>query len=318
MSDPRPSKSTEKGWERAKSGVCCPSSMAERDMSDKTVLITGGNAGIGKLTAVGLAKRGARVVFTSRNPRKGDVACAEIREAAETQKVDSLVLDLSSFASIESCAKEFLAKYPRLDVLILNAGLVLQERSETKEGFESTFGVNHLGHFYLTELLRERLEASAPSRVIVLASDAHKGARDGLDFDDLMAERGYSGFLVYSRSKLANILYANELARQLEGKGVTANSVHPGVVRTRFGLDGDTGGFSGAVYRMMRPFMIGPERGARTSIHLAVASELEGKTGGYYAKCREAKRTSAAQDAAAAKRLWEVSEKLVAEAKASR
>jgi NAD(P)-dependent dehydrogenase (short-subunit alcohol dehydrogenase family) len=286
------------------------------DMSGKTVLITGGNTGIGKHTAIGLAKLGAKVVFTSRNLRKGDVARAEIREAADTKQVDCMQLDLASFASIEAFSNEFLARYPRLDVLILNAGLVLDERSETQEGFEMTFGVNHLGHFLLTSLLRERLEASAPARIIVLASDYHKTAPEGLDFDDLMAKQRYRGFKVYARSKLANILFTRALARRLEGTGVTVNAAHPGFVRSGFARDGDLRGMLERVgFVLLTPFMISPEKGARTSIYLASSAELDGRSGGYYFRCKPAKTTRAARDDEAAERLWTVSEELIAGAR---
>ncbi len=287
--------------------------MPDADMSGKTVLITGGNAGIGKQAALELAKLGAKVVFTARNLRKGDVARAEIREAANSKQVDCLELDLASFASIERFAKEFLAKHAKLDVLVLNAGLILDKRSETKEGFETTFGVNHLGHFHLTSLLRERLEASAPARVLVVSSDAHKAASDGLDFDDLMHQRKYRGFKVYARSKLANIYFARALARRLEGTGVTVNALHPGTVRTRFARDGDLGWFGSFVMLLISPFMISVEKGARTTVYLASSPEVEGQTGGYYARCQPAKTTAIAQDEAAAERLWELSEQLIAQ-----
>ena len=289
--------------------------MPDVDISGKTVLITGGNSGIGKYTAIGLAQRGARVVFTSRNVRKGDVAQAEIRELTKGRHIDSLELDLASFKSIERFVTEFQAKYERLDILVLNAGVVLDQRSETKQGFETTFGTNHLGHFYLTQLLRDQLVASAPARVVVVASDAHKAAREGLDFDDLMSTKSYATMKVYGRSKLANILFSNELARQLEGTGVTSNALHPGVVRSGFGQDGDLGAIGRVFLTLASAFMIGPERGARTSVYVASHPELEGRTGGYYAKCREAKRTGAAQDEAAAKKLWKISEELIAAAK---
>lgn len=286
------------------------------DMSGKTVLITGGNSGIGRFTALALARMGARVVITSRNLRKGDVARAELREASNSKLIDCLELDLGSFASIETFAKQALAKYERIDVLMLNAGVVLDQRTTTKEGFESTFGVNHLGHFYLTELLLDRMRASAPSRIVVVASDAHKGARKGLDFDDLMYDKAYRPLDAYCRSKLANILFANELARRLDGSGVTVNSLHPGAVRTGLGASDDVKGMLGRVaYVLSRPFMISPERGARTSVYLASSPEVEGKTGGYYARCKPASRTAFAQDEAAAQRLWQISEELVAKAK---
>jgi retinol dehydrogenase-12 len=290
--------------------------MTSVDMRGKTVLITGGNSGIGRHTAIELARMGARVVFTSRNVRKGDVARAEIREAANTKLVESTELDLASFASIEKFAKQFLAKYERLDVLVLNAGIVLDRRSTTVDGFETTFGVNHLGHFLLVQLLRERIIASAPARIVVVSSDVHRYVRDGLDFDDLMYEKDYAGFKAYSRSKLANILFANELARQLEGTGVVVNSLHPGAVRTGLASSDDVKGPLARVVVMLgRPFMLSPERGAKTSIYLASSPEVEGKTGGYYQRCKLAQTTAAAQDRAAAERLWQVSEALVAKAK---
>ncbi|MFO7566576.1 MAG: SDR family oxidoreductase [Enhygromyxa sp.] len=292
--------------------------MPEGDMTGKTVLITGGNAGIGKQTAIALARLGARVVFTSRNLRKGDVARAEIREAANSKQVDVLPLDLASFASIERFAEEFLARYPRLDVLILNAGLVLDQRSETEDGFETTFGVNHLGHFHLTSLLRERLEASAPARVVVVSSEYHRAAPEGLDFDDLMHRRRFRGFSVYARSKLANIMFARALARRLDPAKVTVNALHPGMVRSRFARDGDLGGLKQLGWMLLTPFMISPEKGARTTVYLASSPQVEGKTGGYYVRCKPAKPSRAARDDEAGERLWQVSEALVAEAAAKR
>lgn len=288
------------------------------DMSGKTVLITGGNAGIGKQAAIALAKLGAKVVFTSRDPRKGEVARAEAREAADSEQIDCLALDLASFASIERFAQEFLDRYPRLDVLILNAGLVLDAPSKTVDGFETTFGVNHLGHFYLTSLLRERIVASAPARIVVVSSDAHKGAREGLDFDDLMHANNYGVVKVYARSKLANLLFTRALSAQLESTGVTVNALHPGVVRTRFARDGDISRFKQALVAIGTPFMISPERGARTTVYLASSPEVEGQSGGYYARSRPAKMTKAARDDEAASRLWTISEALIAKAIAER
>lgn len=285
-------------------------------MQGKTVLVTGGNTGIGKHTVIGLAKLGAKVVFTSRNQRKGDVARAEIREAIGSQAVDFMTLDLADFTSIERFAAEFLRKHERLDVLVLNAGLMLAARSTTVQGFETTFGVNHLGHMLLTELLLERLKASAPARIVVVSSDAHHRAK-GLDFDDLMHERGYASLLVYSRSKLANILYTRALAKRLAGTGVTVNALHPGVVATEFAGADDMPGLGARILlRIGRVFMISAEQGARTSIHLAGAPELEGVTGGYYARCKPAKLSKAAQDEVAAEKLWNVSKSLIDHARA--
>ena len=207
-------------------------------MREKTVLITGGNCGIGKETAVGLAKMGAKVVITSRDPAKGQEAVAEVRERTGGD-VETMALDLASFAAIRGFTKKFLNTRDRLDVLVNNAGLILSERTETEEGFETQFGVNHLGHFLLTSLLQERIEGSAPSRIVNVASDAHRFAGQGLDFDDLQLNTGYRALKAYGRSKLANIYFTRELARRLDRTGVTVNAVHPGSVATRFARDGD-------------------------------------------------------------------------------
>jgi NAD(P)-dependent dehydrogenase (short-subunit alcohol dehydrogenase family) len=287
---------------------------ADVDMRAKIVVITGGNAGIGKHAALALTRMGATVIITARDPSKGAAALAELRElAGPGVEPECMALDLANLASIDAFAAELLARYPRIDVLVLNAGLILDVRSETVDGFETTFGVNHLGHFHLTALLRERLLASAPARVVVVSSAAHKAVPKGLDFDDLMSARGYQPFTVYSRSKLANIYFSKALARRLAGTGVTVNALHPGTVRTRFARDGDLGGrFARFVFALITPFMISVERGARTSVYLASAPELAEQTGGYYARCKPAKTTSVAQDEAAAERLWAASEALLA------
>ena len=196
-------------------------------------------------------------------------------------------------------------------MLIENAGLVLGSRSVTEDGYETTFQVNHLGHFLLTELLRDRLVASAPSRIVVVASDAHKSARHGLDFDDLQSERKYRSFGVYGKTKLANILFTRELARRLDGTGVTANSVHPGFVASRFGRDGDTGMLGKLFMPLTRPFALNAEQGAKTSIYLASDPAVEGITGAYWVKCAPVSPSDAAQDDDAARKLWDVSEQLV-------
>ena len=223
-------------------------------------------------------------------------------------------LDLANFASIRAFAADFLDRYDRLDVLCNNAGLVLQKRQETADGFEATFGVNHLGHFLLTDLLLDRLRASAPSRVINVSSDAHKQARNGLDFDDLQSTRRYRGFAVYSKSKLANISFTRELARRLDGSGVVVNALHPGFVASRFGRDGDTGRAGNVVMFIIRPFAINSEQGAQTSIFLASSDDPDGITGEYWYKCALATPSRAALDDDAARRLWTASEELVASA----
>jgi NAD(P)-dependent dehydrogenase (short-subunit alcohol dehydrogenase family) len=280
------------------------------EMAGKVVLITGGNAGIGKETAVGLASLGARVVITSRDAARGADAVADIRRRSGNDDVDVMSLDLASLASVREFASAFLDRYDRLDVLIDNAGLVLSSRHETEDGYETTFQVNHLGHFLLTDLLRDRLVACAPSRIVVVSSDAHKNAR--LDFDDLQSERRYRSFSVYGKTKLANILFTRELARRLDGTSVTVNCVHPGFVASRFGRDGDTGMLGKVAMPLLRPFALNAEQGARTSIYLASDPAVDGITGVYWVKCAPVTPSTAAQDDDDARRLWDVSEQLVA------
>lgn len=280
-------------------------------MSGKTVLITGGNSGIGKETAVGLAKMGATVVFTSRDAAKGAAAASDVSKRAG-REVAWLLLDLASFASIRRFAGDFLGRYDKLDVLVNNAGLIMDRRTETEDGFETTFGVNHLGHFLLTQLLLDRVKSSAPARIVNVASDAHRQARSGLNFDDLQSTKGYGALGVYGKSKLANIYFTRELARRLDGSGVTANALHPGTVATGFGQDGDIKGIFAFGFGLVRPFFKKPAKGAETSVYVASAPELDGVTGKYFAGRKEKEPTAIAQDDAAARRLWEVSETLVA------
>jgi NAD(P)-dependent dehydrogenase (short-subunit alcohol dehydrogenase family) len=283
------------------------------DMTGRTVLITGGNAGIGKETAVELAGAGATVVFTARNAQRGADALAEIRSRSGSDAVDVMALDLASLASVREFARQFADAHDHLDVLINNAGLTLTKRRETEDGYEMTFQVNHLGPFLLTELLRDQLVAGARARVVNVASDAHKSARHGLDFADLQtANRRYRGFSVYGRTKLANILFTRELARRWDDTGVTANAVHPGFVASSFGRDGDTGRAGNIVMGLLKPIALSPAQGARTQVYVASAPELADVTGGYWVKSAPASPSAAAQDDSAAARLWEASEQLVA------
>jgi NAD(P)-dependent dehydrogenase (short-subunit alcohol dehydrogenase family) len=281
-------------------------------LAGEIALITGGNAGIGKETAVELASMGAQVTITARDPARGAAALDEIRTRSGRDDVEVMALDLARLASVREFAAAFAARHDRLDVLVNNAGLVLSSRRETVDGYEMTFQVNHLGHFLLTELLRDQLAAGAPARVVNVSSDAHKSARRGLDFDDLQSQRRYRSFSVYGKTKLANILFTRELARRWDGTGVTANAVHPGFVASSFGRDGDTGRFGALLFPLLKPFALTAAQGAETSVYVASAPELEGITGGYWVKSAPASPSNAAQDAAAAARLWEVSEQLVA------
>ena len=288
--------------------------MQNGELRDRVIVITGGNAGIGKETAVGLAQKGATVVITARDQQRGAAALEEIRgrTGRDDERLVVMPLDLASFASIRAFASDLLDRSDRLDVLVNNAGLVLRQRRETADGFEMTFGVNHLGHFLLTDLLLDRLRAGESARIVNVSSDAHKQARNGLDFDDLQSTRRYRGFAVYSKSKLANILFTRELARRLDGTNVTVNALHPGFVASRFGRDGDTGRFGDVAMLVTRPFAINAAQGALTSIHVASSPDVDGITGQYWYKCALATPSRAAQDDAAARRLWQVSEQLIA------
>ena len=296
-------------------------------MDGRTVLLTGGNTGIGKETACVLASRGARVIITSRNAERGREAVGEIRERSGRDDVEVMSLDLASFQSIRAFTKEFLARFERLDVLINNAGVVwFEERGETADGFERMFGVNHLGHFLLTNLLLETLLASAPARIVNVASHGYLLAPEGLDFDDLQNLGDFKGFALYGHSKLANIYFTRELARRLEGRGVAVNALHPGFVATELGhvreedrpaktaAKKSKRAKSGADLPDLSTFgtPLSVEEGALTSIYVASSPELEGVTGAYFDRCKAIEVTEVAADAESALRLWEISEKLVA------
>jgi NAD(P)-dependent dehydrogenase (short-subunit alcohol dehydrogenase family) len=283
-------------------------------VNGKTVVITGGNSGIGLETAVALARAGANVVITARDAERGKQAVADIKGRSGSDTVDLVVFDLGSLASTRAGAAELLDRCPRIDVLVNNAGVVLTERRETVDGFESTFAINHLGPFLLTELLLDRIKASAPARIVNVASTAHRGARTGLDFDDLQATKGYRGMRVYGASKLANIMFTKELARRLAGTGVTVNAVHPGTVRTGYGRDGDSGGLLKVGLAIGSRFFLSPEKGADTSVYLASSPDVAGVTGEYFIKRKVKKPSAAALDADAARQLWDVSQQLVGQA----
>ncbi len=280
-------------------------------MNDKICLVTGANSGIGLETARGLAQQGATVVMTARSIERGEAALSDVRQSTGSSRVSLLHLDLADLASIRAAAETFSAGHSRLDVLVNNAGLMLGDRRETADGFEMTFGVNHLGHFALTLLLLPSIEAAAPSRIINVSSAAHKAARGGLDLDDLMfTRRSYSPMAAYSASKLANIHFTRELARRLEGRGISVNALHPGVVGSRFASDGDFKGLFSNLYGLARPFMLTPAKGARTSLHVATSAEGGQLSGAYFARQRPARVSTAAQDDDAARALWTLSEAL--------
>jgi len=276
-------------------------------MQGKVAVITGGNSGIGKETAVALAGMGAHLIIAARNPAKAAAAVKEVKERAPGASVEHLPLDLASFASVRAFASAFGERGDQLDVLVNNAGAVLRSRSSTEDGHETQLQVNHLSHFLLTNLLREQLER-ARGRVVNVSSTGHTFARKGLDFGDLeWTNRRYQGFGVYCATKLANILFTRELATRWASTGVTSNAVHPGFVGSNFGREGDMGILGGVAMLIARPFAISSATGARTSIYLASSPDVEGVSGQYFYKCRVTKPSDAALDDAAAARLWEIS-----------
>jgi len=283
-------------------------------MDGLTVVITGANSGVGRATATAVAGLGARTVMTARSESRGLGALADVRRASGSDQVELVVFDLVDLASVREGAAELLDRCAHIDVLVNNAGLVLSERTETRDGFEATFAINHLGPFSLTRLLTERLIASAPSRVVNVASAAHRSARRGLDFGDLQSVKHYRGMRAYARSKLANILFTNELARRLSGTGVTANSLHPGTVASGFARDDDASGLLAFGVKVIKPFILTPEKGARTSVYLTSSPEVADVSGKYFVKCRARAPSAAAQDEAAAALLWAISEELVDQA----
>jgi len=273
-------------------------------MAGKSVLVTGGTGGIGKATATGLAALGARVGITGRDQVRAEAAAAGIRATPGSPAVDVFAADMSVQAGVRRLAAQVLDTYPRLDVLVNNVGGFWAHRHVTGDGLEYTFALNHLAPFLLTSLLLDRLTASAPARIVTVSSGAH--ARGRVDFDDLQGERNYSGQRAYSQSKLANVMFTYELARRLEGTGVTATVLHPGVVRTSFGAE-DQAAYLAVMIRVARLFMKTPAQGAGTPVYLASSPEVEGITGRYFAHCKPQASSRAADDTAAAARLWQAS-----------
>jgi len=280
--------------------------MSEWNVSGKTCVVTGANVGIGKETAIGLARAGAEVVMVCRSQERGEAALADVIAATGSKTVELMLCDMSAFASMRELSEQFHERHRRLDVLVNNAGAIFARRELTVDGIERTFQVNHLGYFVVTHLLLDLLRASAPARVVSVASDAH--GRGKLDPDNLQGERRYGEYLAYATSKLCNIAFTYELARRLEGSGVTANCLHPGVVASNFGQSASrvTRGF----FRMARPFILSSEKGALTSLYVASSPELDGVSGKYFDKCKEARSSRASHDVAAQRRVWEISAEL--------
>lgn len=275
-------------------------------MGGKICLITGSTSGIGKVTALELAKLGATVVMVSRDRGRGEAARSELAARSGNGAIDLLIADLSSQAAIHQLAQEFKSRYDRLHVLVNNAGAVNTRRALTVDGLETTFAVNHLAYFLLTNLLLDVLKAGAPARIVSVSSGAHTSGT--IRFDDLQGRRRYSAFGAYGQSKLANILFTYELARRLAGTGVTANCLHPGGVATGFGRN--NGGAIGLLFRLIGPLLRTPEQGAETVVYLASAPEVEGVSGKYFVDKRETRSSAESYDQAIARRLWQVSAEL--------
>jgi NAD(P)-dependent dehydrogenase (short-subunit alcohol dehydrogenase family) len=272
-------------------------------MNNKTCLITGATDGIGYMTAQALAQQGATVIIVGRNQNKCETTVSNIKQQTGNHNVEYMVADLSSIKDIYRLAPEFLSRHQRLDVLVNNVGAIFMSRQESVDGLEMTFALNHVSYFLVTHLLLDMLRASAPARIVNVSSMAHKYTK--INFDNLQGQRKYSGMEIYSQSKLANILFTYELARRLEGTGITANALHPGVVSSNFAMNN---GFQGRVMRKaMDVASINVTEGAQTSVYLATSPEVEGITGKYFDNCKPVPSSKYSYDVEAARRLWDIS-----------
>lgn len=274
-------------------------------MAGRICVVTGATAGIGKTTALGLATLGATVIIVARDAAKSARTVDEIERAVPGSTVDVVLADFASLDAVRAAAAEIAKRYSAVHVLVNNAGVANKDRRESVDGFELTFAVNHLASFLFTHELMPLLRAGAPSRIVNVASVAER--HGPIDFDDLQSTRGYRGFRVYGKSKLANILFTYELAARLTASGVTANCVHPGAVATDMLKK-----LPWLLYAVISPFLLTPEQGAATQIFLASSPQVEGVSGGYFVKGKVARSSERSYDVAARKRLWEVSEAMVA------
>ena len=275
----------------------------DQSMAGKTCLVTGATAGIGRETALGLARLGATVVVAGRDRERCTATVEQIKAQTGNSSVDFLVADLSSLQEVRNLAGQVKERYPRLDVLVNNAGAIMLSRRLSVDGIELTFALNHLSYFLLTNLLLDHLVASAPARIVNVSSSSHR--KSTIRFDDLQGQRRYGGYRAYAQSKLANVLFSYELDRRLDGSGVTVNVLHPGLVATNFLSN------NGALGQFLRFFMglrgMSASKGALTSTYLAGSAEVEGVTGRYFEKSREVRSAPASYDRSAAQRLWQVS-----------
>ena len=274
-------------------------------LNGKLAIVTGANSGMGMATVEALADEGARVIMLCRSEKRGREALAKLSEKKERQ-LELMLCDLGDYASIRSFVAKVKEKYKRIDILVNNAGFIALDRQETKEGLERQFGINHIGHFLLsTELLDLMGEGS---RIVNVASGAHKAGK--IHFDDINLTRGFNVIKAYSQSKLANVLFTRELAKRVKERGITVNCCHPGAVATNMGVDRETG-FGKTITGILKPFFLTPAEGARTAIYLATDESVNDISGEYFYKCKIAKSSKRSKDMELARRLYELSEKLV-------
>ncbi|MBI4671568.1 MAG: SDR family oxidoreductase [Chloroflexi bacterium] len=281
-------------------------------MNGKICMVTGATSGIGEVTACALAQMGATVIVVCRNPERGAATLNRIKAVIRNATVEYMLADLSSQREIRQLVDQFKRRYQRLNVLVNNAGALFMTRQVSADGIEMTFALNHLGYFLLTNLLLDTLKASAPARIINVSSYGHKGAQ--MNFEDLQFRQRYDGMRAYRQSKLANVLFTYELARQLDGTGVTVNAVNPGLVATRFGSNNFGFLLDGIINLLLRLYGlvgISAEQGAQTSIHLATAPEVEGVTGKYFEKQIAVASSNDSYNTVIAKRLWQYSAELI-------
>jgi NAD(P)-dependent dehydrogenase (short-subunit alcohol dehydrogenase family) len=282
-------------------------------MRDKVIIVTGATNGIGQVCALELARQGATVVLISRSQSRLDTVVSEIKAATGNENLSSIQADLSSIAEIRRAASQFLEQHSRLDVLVNNAGAIFDKRQESADGIEMTLALNHLNYFLLTHLLLDKLKETSTkhseARIINVASDAHESV-SRVNFEDIQRRKSYNGLFVYSESKLMNIMFTHELARRLKGTKVSANVLHPGLVKTGFGRN-NLGIFKTAVSLFQDFFGISAEKGAETMIFLASSPDVRGITGQYWFKSEPHRASKAAYDEAAQARLWTVSEELL-------
>ncbi|MFS1514077.1 SDR family oxidoreductase [Chengkuizengella sp. SCS-71B] len=277
-------------------------------MNGKIALITGANSGMGLATTTEIAKKGATVIMLCRNKQRGEAALETAKQHSGSQNIELMICDLGSLESIRTFVSQFKEKYYKLDILINNAGVISLKRELTSDGFEMQLGINHLGHFLLTNLLLESLNNAEEARIINVSSGAHKIGK--IDLQDPFLTKRYGLMKGYAQSKLANILFTKELSKKLSNTNITVNALHPGAVATNIGVNRKTG-FGKNLIKLVKPFFLSPEEGAATAIYLATSDEVKDTTGEYFYKKKIAFVSKVAQDNELAKKLWTWSEKQV-------